>query len=251
MTDAFAFETTIRNSIEGIGIEAFDFSAQLGSAGTLQSLINMDRISKYPDAPAQKLFGENSALGILAHETGHRWLARLRFSNVNREISDQLLGRQLAHWSFFVDSDGSVMEGNEIEDLGGGTFRTAATTEKYSRLDQYAMGLVGPDEVPAWFLVDSPISSRNRDDGAIAGVTFNGTRRNVIIHDVIEALGPRVPAAADSPRLHRQAYIWVRRASAFLDQQDLARLRRIREQFGPFFSRATENRMTVRTTLAP
>jgi hypothetical protein len=251
MTDAFAFETTVRNSIEGIGIEGFDFSAELGSAGTLQSLVNMDRISKYPDAPAQKLFGENSALGILAHETGHRWLARLRFSNVNREISDQLLGRQLAHWSFFLDSDGSVMEGNEIEDLGGGTFRTAATTEKYSRLDQYAMGLVGPQDVPGWFLVDSPISSHDREDGAIAGVTFNGTRRNVIINDVIEALGPRVPAAAESPRLHRQAYIWVRRASAFLDQQDLARLRRIREQFGPFFSRATENRMTVRTTLAP
>jgi hypothetical protein len=251
MTDAFAFETTVRNSIEGIGIEEFDFSAELGSAGALQSLVNMDRISKYPDAPAQKLFGENSALGILAHETGHRWLARLRFSNVNREISDQLLGRQLAHWSFFLDSDGSVMEGNEIEDLGGGTFRTAATTEKYSRLDQYAMGLVGPQDVPGWFLVDSPISSHDREDGAIAGVTFNGTRRNVIINDVIEALGPRVPAAAESPRLHRQAYIWVRRASAFLDQQDLARLRRIREQFGPFFSRATENRMTVRTTLAP
>ena len=251
ITDAFAFESTVRNSIEGIGVEAFDFSTQLGSAGSLQSVINMDRISKYPDAPAQKLFGENSALGILAHETGHRWLARLLFSNVNRQVSDQLLGRQLAHWSFFLDSDGSVMEGNEIEDLGGGTFRTAATTEKYSRLDQYTMGLVGPEEVPGWFFVDSPISSHDRESGAIAGITFNGTRRNVIIQDVIEALGRRVPAAADSPRLHRQAFVFVRRTSAVLDQQDLARLRRIREQFGPFFSRATENRMTVRTTLTP
>jgi hypothetical protein len=251
MTDAFAFETTVRNAIEGIGVDTYDFSAELGSAGTLQSLVNMDRISKYPDAPAQKLFGENSTLGILAHETGHRWLARLRFSDVNHEISDQLLGRQLAHWNFFLDSDGSVMEGNEIEDLGGGTFRTATTTEKYSRLDQYAMGLVGPEEVPGWFFVDSPVSSHGRENGAIAGVTFNGTRRNVIIQDVIEALGPRVPPAAESPRLHRQAFVFVRRTSAFLDQQDLARLRRIREQFGPFFSRATENRMTVRTTLTP
>ena len=251
MNDAFAFETTVANSIEGIGIERFDFSAQLGSGGALQSLVNMDRISKYPDTPAQKLFGENSALGILAHETGHRWLARLLFTDVNREISDQLLGRQLAHWSFFLDSDGSVMEGNEIFDLGGGSFRTAATTEKYSRLDQYAMGLVGPEEVPGWFYVESPVSLNDREDGAIAGISFNGTRRDVIIQNVIEALGPRVPSAADSPRVHRQAYIFVRRSSAVLDQQDLARLRRIREQFGPFFSRATENRMTVRTTLTP
>jgi len=72
-----------------------------------------------------------------------------------------------------------------------------------------------------------------------------------LIQDVIDALGPRVPAAANSPRLHRQAYIFVRRSSATLDPQDLTRLARIREQFGPFFSRATENRMTVRTTIAP
>ena len=251
ITDAFAFESTARNAITGTGLEAFDFSAELGSAGALQSVINMDRISKYPDTPAARVFGENSTLGILAHETGHRWLARLLFRNANREISDQLLGRQRAHWSFFMDSDGSVMEGNEIEDLGGGAFRTASTSEKYSRLDQYAMGLASPAEVPGWFFVDAPISNRDRETRAIAGITFNGTRRDVLIEHVIEALGPRVPAATDAPRVHRQAFVFVRRTSAVLDPQDLARLARIREQFGPFFSRATDNRMTVRTTIIP
>jgi hypothetical protein len=249
VTDAFAFETTVRNSIEGIGVETYDFSAELGSAGALQSVVNMDRISKYPNAPAQRLFGEYSTLGILAHETGHRWLARLQFSDVNRQISDQLLGRQLAHWSFFMDTDGSVMEGNEIEDLGGGQFRTSSAAEKYSRLDQYAMGLLPPSEVPGWFYVEAPISTHDREDAAVAGHRFNGTRREVIIQNVIEALGPRVPAAADAPRLHRQAFIFVRRASAVLDEQDLARLRAIREQFPAFFRRITDNRMTLRTTL--
>ncbi len=250
ITNAFAFESTVKNEITGTGLETFDFSAELGSEGALQSVINMDRISKYSDTPAAKMFGESSALGILAHETGHRWLVRLLFSDVNRVVSDQLLGRQLAHWSFFTDSDGSVMEGNEIEDLGGGTFRTTTTTtEKYSRLDLYAMGVATEAEVPRWFFVDVPISSRTRDDSPIAGITFNGTRRDVLIQDVVDALGPRVPAAANSPRVHRQAFVFVRRASAVQDPQDLARLGRIREQFGPFFSRATENRMTVRTTL--
>lgn len=251
VSDAFAFESTVRNSIEGIGVELYDISAELGSAGTLQSVVNMDRISKYPDAPDQKIFSEFSALGVLAHETGHRWLARLRFSDVNRRVSDRLLGRQLAHWSFFLDTDGSVMEGNEIQDLGGGAFRTLAAAEKYSRLDQYAMGLVGPGDVPSWFYVEAPFSFHDRGDPPIAGVTFNGTRRNVIINDVIEALGPRVPSAGESPRLHRQAFVFVRRASAVLDQADLRRLRRIREEFPAFFNRATENRMTVRTTLSP
>ena len=68
---------------------------------------------------------------------------------------------------------------------------------------------------------------------------------------MIEALGLRVPAAADAPRVHRQAFVFVRRTSAVLDPQDLARLARIREQFGPFFSRATDNRMTVSTTIIP
>ena len=247
--DAFAFETTVRNSIEGIGVETYDFSSELGSAGALQSVVNMDRISKYPDSPSQKLFGEYSTLGILAHETGHRWLARLLFSDVNRQVSDQMLGRQLAHWSFFLDTDGSVMEGNEIQDLGGGAFRTAAAAEKYSRLDLYAMGAASPAEVPGWFYVDSPFSSHDREDGAVSSHNFTGTRRNVVIQDVIEVLGPRVPAAGDAPRLHRQAFVFVRRAGAFLDQQDLARLRRIREEFPGFFRRITETRMTIRATL--
>ena len=251
ITDAFAFETTVKNAITGTGLEVIDFSSVLGSAGALQSVINMDRISKYSDFPAAKVFGESSALGILAHETGHRWLARLQFRDADRVVSDQLLGRQRAHWSFFMDSDGSVMEGNEIEDQGGGAFRTTASTEKYSRLDLYAMGVASEAEVPRWFYVDAPISGFDREDGPIAGTSITGTRRDVLIQDVIDAMGPRVPAAADAPRVHRQAYVFVRRPGAVLDPQDLARLARIREQFGPFFNRATENRMTVRTTLTP
>jgi hypothetical protein len=251
ISDAFAFETTINNAITGTGLDVIDFSSEFGSGGALQSVVNMDRISKYRDVPSARLFGEISTLGVLAHETGHRWLARLRFLDADRAPSDQLLGRQLAHWSFFVDTDGSVMEGNEIEDLGGGAFRTASATEKYSRLDLYAMGLATEAEVPRWFYIEAPHSTNSRETPPIAGVTINGTRRDVLIQDVIDALGPRVPGAGDSPRLHRQAFVFVRRATAVQDPQDFARLVRIREQFGPFFGRATESRMTVRTTLQP
>jgi len=251
VSDAFAFESTVQNSITGTGLDTFNFAGQFGSGGRLQSVINMDRISKYPDAPATKIFAESSILGILAHETGHRWLARLLFRDANRTTSDALLGRQRAHWSFFVDSDGSVMEGNEIDDLGGGRFRTLTTTERYSHLDLYAMGQVSAAEVPGWFYVEAPLANQDREDGTTAGVTFTGTRRDVLIQDVIDALGPRVPSVADSPREHRQAFVFVRRPSAVLDPRDLTRLVRIREEFGPFFNRATSNRMTVRTTLAP
>jgi hypothetical protein len=126
----------------------------------------------------------------------------------------------------------------------------AAVPERYSRLDMYAMGLATDAEVPPWFFIDSPVSTRTRETPPIAGITINGTRRDVLIQDVIAALGPRVPSAGDSPRVHRQAFVFIRRAGSFQDPQDLTRLRRIREQWPAFFTRATENRMTVRTSLS-
>ena len=108
----------------------------------MRSLAVMDWLGKYPDDPTQKFLGENNTLSVLGQEVGHRWLAFLEFSDRNGQRSQALLGRGLAHWSFFFDSDASVMEGNDIEDLGGGSFRTTASVQRYSRLDQYAMGLL-------------------------------------------------------------------------------------------------------------
>ena len=67
---------------------------------------------------------------------------------------------------------------------------------------------------------------------------------------MIDALGPRVPSAADSPRVHRQAFVFIRRrrrarpAGSHAPGPDSRAIR------PAFFSRATENRMTVRTKLA-
>jgi hypothetical protein len=154
--DAFAYETTISNEIRGIGIDVFDASHDFGSAGRMRSLAVMDWLGKYPDDPTQKFLGENNTLSVLGQEVGHRWLAFLEFRDRNGQRSQALLGRGLAHWSFFFDSDASVMEGNDIEDLGGGAFRTSAAVQRYSRLDQYAMGLLPESQVPSFFYVESP-----------------------------------------------------------------------------------------------
>ena len=98
----------------------------------------------------------------MGQEVGHRWLAYLNFRDHTGARSDALLGRDLAHWSFFFDSDASVMEGNDIEDQGGGQFRTVDAVKRYSMLDQYAMGLVGPNDVPPFFYVEAPASSHCR-----------------------------------------------------------------------------------------
>ena len=251
--DAFAFESTVANEIQGIGVDLFDLSREFGSAGRLRSFTMMDRLGKYPDDPTTRFLGENNTLSVLGQEVGHRWLAYFNFVDHTGQQSEELLGRDLAHWSFFMDSDASVMEGNDIEDLGGGSFRTAGAVRRYSRLDQYAMGLLPPAEVPPFFYVQSPVnmsSQKAKDSAPQTGVTFNGTRRDVLIGDVISVHGGRVPAAAQSPRVHRQAFLYVVGAGRSVDSGQVAKVDRIRQQWEAFFLQATDGRMRADTRLA-
>ena len=247
--DAFAYEVTVANEIRGIGQEIYDLSRSLGSAGRLRSLVVMDDVHKYPDDPTQKFLGENNTLSVLGQEVGHRWLAYLEFRDRNGVRSNALLGRDLAHWSFFFDSDASVMEGNDIEALGGGQFRTTDAVKRYSRLDQYAMGLVPPSAVPPFFYVEAPNSNRAPESAPAVGVSFTGTERDVLIDDVIAVMGARSPSSNDSPRTHRQAFIYVVSAGRATDQGQIGKVDRIRSQWETFFFQATEGRMTANTKL--
>ena len=251
--DSFAFESTIANEIQGIGLDIFDLSRQFGSGGRLRSFTMMDRLGKYPDDPATRFLGENSTLSVLGQEVGHRWLAYLRFRDHTGQESEALLGRDLAHWSFFMDSDASVMEGNDIEFLGGGDFRTAGTVRRYNKLDQYAMGLLPPSEVPPFFYVENPDNmsqQRSRDSAPQTGVTFKGTRRDVLIEDIIAVNGARVPTASESARVHRQAFLYVVGSGRPIDNGQVAKVDRIRRQWEEFFLQATDGRMRADTRLA-
>jgi hypothetical protein len=252
ITDAFAYETTIANEVRGIGTDTYDLSSDFGSGGRLRSLVVMDWIGKYPDSPTQKFLGENNTLSLLGQESGHRWLAFLEFLDHNRQRSDALLGRDLAHWSFFLDSDASVMEGNDIEDLGGGSFRTIGAVKRYSLLDQYAMGLVPDTAVPPFFYVENPTNfsaTRTRASAPEVGITFNGTRRDVLIQDVVAVQGPRSPSSADSSKVHRQAFVYISGAGHTADPTQVAKLDQIRRAWETFFFDATDRRMRLITTL--
>lgn len=252
ITDAFAYETTVKNEIRGIGVDTYDLTSDFGSAGRLRSVVVMDWLGKYPDNPTQKFLGENNTLSVMGQECGHRWLAFLEFRDHNGQRSQALLGRDLAHWSFFFDSDASVMEGNDIQDLGGGAFKTVAAVQRYSLLDQYAMGLVPDSAVPPFFYVESPTNmsaNRTPESAPEVGITFNGTRRDVLIQDVIAVLGPRTPSAAESARVHRQAFLFVVSAGKTPASLDVAKEDTIRRAWEGFFQQATDNRMQAITTL--
>lgn len=250
--DAFAFETSVNNAVQGIGADVFNRAREFGSAGRLQSLVNMDRLGKYPADPLARVLGENSTLSVLAHEVGHRWLAFLPFRGLDGSSSRALLGRDDSHWSFFFDSDASVMEGNDIEDLGGGSFRTVDAVRRYSALDQYAMGLIAPSQVPKFFYVEGVVNAAPDQTNVSpprVGVTFTGTRRDLLVEDVIAVLGDRRPSATDSPKVFAQAFVYLVGRGRSASADDVARIDRIRREFEGFFARATSNRMRLTTTL--
>lgn len=250
---AFAFETTVANDIQGIGQPLFSIAPDFGSQ-QLSSIAVMGRLGKYSDDPTEKVLGENTTSAILGHEVGHRWLSFLQFSDHDRNQSTALLGRAQAHWSFFFDSDASVMEGNDIVDLGGGMFETVGATNTYGALDRYAMGLIPDTEVPPFFYVEAPSNIApfvSVTSPPQIGVTFNGTRRDVLIQDVVEVSGPRVPSSDSAPRVQRQAFIYIVSPDLEADPAQIAKLDRIRNNWESFFSVATGGLMRAETRLLP
>ena len=146
------------------------------------------------------------------------------------------------------------MEGNDIEDRGGGRFETVDFARRYSPLDQYAMGLRSAAEVPPFFYVEGGDNFRpNRgyklSSAPEAGVSFTGERRQVRIEDVIAAMGPRRPDASEAPRTFRQAYVLVADPVAPVSEARHAAVARIRARFERFYVEATDGRGAVFTHL--
>ena len=82
-------------------------------------------------------------------------------------------------------------------------------------------------------------------------MTFNGTRRDVLIEDVIEVEGPRIPRAGRAPRVQRQAFVYIVRGGRDPKPEHVTKLDRIRRQWVPFFREATDKRMRAETRLRP
>ena len=246
---AFAFESTIKNEISGIGTGVGDDSASFGSRGGLESIVLMDTFGKYSANPTDRVLREETTLSVLAHEVGHRWLATARFSDGGAP-STELLGRQQAHWSFYMHSAGSHDEGNDIQDLGGGQFKTGGTSKRYGPLDQYLMGVRPSAEVPPFFLIRNPIADgvQSAERAPESNVDIKGTRKDVTVADVIAAMGPRSPAPAPNPPAWRVAFLYVTDGDPS-DGTAIALVESIRSQFEAYFPLSTEGRLSIETRL--
>jgi len=249
-TNAFAFYRAIRSFTQGIGpfpagfedLNVVDFGALLGSAFRLQGVMYMGDLAKYPDDPSQRLGRDqgltlNTPLTVLAHEAGHRFLANVFYADPETgALSLDLLGRQLAHWSFFYNSEASLLEGNRIADRGAAPFRfeTVKTVEGFSPLDRYLMGLIPAADVPDSFYVRNPDIEGEAFTPArnpLAGVLFDGERVDVPTSAIVEAMGRRVPDHTISQKRFRYAFILLTEEGVEPRPEALAKLDRFRREF--------------------
>jgi len=258
--DAFAYAVTVKNEVLGLGDilpgnegdDLFDNTATFGSAGRLKSFLNMGEIRRYDDDPHENVLRSFSSLDLIAHEAAHLWLAHALFMD-GEEPSTELLGRQMAHWSFYMDTDASVMEGNDWQDNGDGTFTTIATTERYSALDLYLMGFLAPDDVAPFFIIRNPDPDLGADRSPGINITVNGEKKWVTIDDIIAAIGPRDPSWRASQKRFRQAFVLLVENGQSPKPGSIDRLDMLRTSWEQFFHQLTlENgRIDTSLTLVP
>lgn len=233
--DRFAFYESARNQVLGIGVSAFDFTADYGSQGKLLGMIDMADLQRH--SPTNLNANFNETLTAFSHEFLHQFAAHIKYRKPDGTLGTDLLGRDGAHWSYLLDTDASVLYGSKWQDNGDGTFTAAEVEQRYSPLDLYLMGFGKKQDVPPFFIIDAP--GVDPTQLPLAGATVSGTARTVTIDDVIAAEGPRIPDSTQAQKEYRIAFIYAVRPGSAVGDSEVASLNDIRRAIGSRFSAMT------------
>ena len=250
-----AYEDTVRSSGTGYGVAPQDSGEEYGSASRLQAVVNMGPLSQYDSNPLGFVPGRpgDTPLSILAHESGHLFLAFASIQDAQNPANRPMLGYQGAHWSFLFDSEASFLEGEQIVDQGAGTpleFVTGATVSHYSPLDQYLMGFRAAPDVPNVFVVTNPNPNYSPLLHPPATATsFDGVRQSIAVGDVAQAMGRRTPDYTVAQRRFRFAFILLVPQGAQPGAAQLTQLDTYRRQFEEYYATAAGNNAAAETSL--
>lgn len=243
-----AFYSPVANDVEGIGYRNFTGGQDtFGNAGSLNGFIFLNSLPFFNEFGA----GYREVLFDMfwGQEFGHRWGAFVHFDDDGTE-STALLGRDDAHWSYFVDSDWSWMEGNDWRDNGDGSFTTNhgsfGDVPGFSPLDLYLMGLIPASAVPDFLLIENPSGNYDPEDGpqVLYGnpATITGKKKMVSIDDILAVEGPRSPSFAQAKRRFQTTFLVVFRS---VDNTDDTTLRALAAEYAGWasdhFRRDTSN----------
>ncbi len=233
--------------------ERFDLTDQYGSTGRLKGVILLGNVRTTPQDPSSPDYSLGlSVLDIIGQETLHQFGAFVRY-RADGELRDDLLGRADAHWSFYLHSHGSVLEGNRwVAD--GRRFTSQPFVGRFSHLDQYLMGFRLPEEVtePTFLITNTePIAppEQTASVGPRRGAIVEGDLQPITVDMIIDAHGPRVPSARQAPKTFNQAFVLLSLEPGAVRQDAVARLSRVRRAWGRYFHAAADGRGRVVTSL--
>ncbi len=253
-----AHSFNVRNNIQGIGLRIFDRGSVYGSPARLATIITMGNQRSWPADPQTVTAGLFTALAIMCHELGHRWLAYVLF-DAEHDIKDDLLGRDFSHWSFLADtranSEGSfssLMEGNAWRDNKNGSFTTIETSANFfSPLDQYLMGLRAADEVGEikYLATDPQAKQILHDKSPLSGFSLNAIAKTANVSQIAARCGQRVPDAASAPKEFRVAFILVTEQGARASNATLEKIENYRDSLVRYFRVATDRRASLDASL--
>lgn len=197
---AAAYYLPLANDTRGLGylhLSGRDLFNNTGS--NLDGLIFMNDYRSY--------IGRNEVYGrvVFLQEIGHRWGSFVYYGNGPGNGRD-ILGRDQSHWSYFLQSGNSALEGNDWRDNRNGSFTTQTNAFRlgFSDLDLYLMGFKPQNEVADFFLIRDVNVRGQRDDFGRTlnaasppafgrSTTVSGTRHDITINDVVTAEGARNP----------------------------------------------------------
>ncbi len=251
------FYAAVSNDVRGIGYQHFYESEIFDESPG----VALEGVAFLNDVPYWEFYPEELTRAFL-HEVGHRWGVRVRVAG---DDPTALLGRDLEHWSYFLDAassqgvsplEGNVWLGEEPSFVSG----TDEAEGAFSDFDLYLMGLLPPEEVsPLRVLTpetgaDLPTDCRGAAAGPgsppqrceAAELTARSTAYS--IQDVIAEEGPREPPASTEPREATVAFYFSTTEGQWTNEECEYWSEEV-DRLVLAFSEATGGRMTLSNVL--
>lgn len=245
------FYVPLANDVSGLGetqaASIFDDTPSTVLDGYIW-MGSLDRLEEAGEAYFREAF---------LHEVAHRWGSYVAVDHPGLD-DDALRGRQSSHWSFFVDSQYSPMEGNHwiFSNLNISTELFDPPHFEFSSLDLYLMGVLQPEHVqpfnivtgyggvsPAW-LEPTPSTSPAHRIGEVVTL-FNPTLSRVTIEDIIRGSGERFPPAVDRQVIWPVGVVYLSNGFSTPTFSDFQRLDAHLQRLAVDFATATGGRMIL------
>lgn len=192
------------------------------------------------------------AMSQIGHEMGHRWSAF-----VSAKVGNETIQLGPTHWTRGLQApvafpyqrpvEASAMGGGVWQDNFDGTY-TQLDDDYYvpatgwSYLDLYLMGLIGPAEVPDFFILRNLVSAGRDNTGH---PIFKADRTKITINDVIAAEGPRLPDVDHSQKKFNTGMVMVVEHGKTPSKELIERTSGIRLRWMDYWETTTGHRSTM------